>query len=94
VPNPSDVPYVKGPFHADYGLRLNIGSTTFINRHCIILDTPVADVIIGEHCLIGPRCTIVSVEHPLGESDRAAWSAGREVRIGDKVWIGAGVTVL
>lgn len=54
-------PFVKPPVNIDYGVRLHIGGSTFINRNCMIMDTPVADVVIGEGCDIGPNCTIVSV---------------------------------
>lgn len=89
-------PFVKPPIYMDYGLRVRIGSTTFINRYCMIMDTPVADVVIGEHCSIGPHCSIVSVGHPLGEVERNTKrsSTGKEVRIGDGVWIGAGVIIM
>lgn len=88
-------PFVKPPLHMDYGLRVRVGSTTFINRYCMILDTPVADVVIGERCNIGPHCAILSVGHPLGrERITKRNSNGREVRIGNGVWIGARVTIM
>lgn len=54
-------PFVKPPVHIDYGIRLYVGGSTFINRGCMIMDTPVADVVIGEGCNIGPNCTIIGV---------------------------------
>ncbi|KAL2185722.1 hypothetical protein L209DRAFT_343062 [Thermothelomyces heterothallicus CBS 203.75] len=54
-------PFVKPPVFIDYGIRLHIGGSTFINRNCMIMDTPVADVVIGEGCNIGPNCCIVGV---------------------------------
>ncbi|KAK3955214.1 hypothetical protein QBC32DRAFT_253704 [Pseudoneurospora amorphoporcata] len=89
-------PFVKPPFFVDYGLRLRVGGSTFINRGCFIMDTPVADVTIGENCNIGPHCTLVSVGHPIHpearESQRS--SIGKPITIGDGVWIGANVTIL
>ncbi|KAK1782138.1 hypothetical protein QBC45DRAFT_6415 [Copromyces sp. CBS 386.78] len=89
-------PFVKPPFFVDYGLRLRVGGSTFINRGCFIMDTPVADVTIGENCNIGPHCTLVSVGHPVHpearESQRS--SIGKPITIGDGVWIGANVTIL
>ena len=80
----------------DYGLRVRVGGSTFINRYCMIMDTPVADVVIGERCNIGPHCNIVSVGHPLGVKERTSKrsSTGREIRIEDGVWIGARVTIM
>lgn len=54
-------PFVKPPVYVDYGIRLHVGGSTFINRNCTIMDTPVADVVIGERCNIGPNCVIVGV---------------------------------
>lgn len=94
------VPYVKGPIHVDYGLRLRVAPTTFINRNCFILDTPVADIIIGEDCTLGPNVTIIGVGHPVTFEDRCelktgkAGSWGAKVEICEGVWIGAGVTIL
>jgi len=52
---------VKPPVYIDYGVRLHVGGSTFINRNCTIMDTPVADVVIGEGCNIGPNCVITGV---------------------------------
>ncbi len=54
-------PFVKPPVYIDYGVRLHVGGSTFINRNCMIMDTPVADVVIGEGCNIGANCCIVGV---------------------------------
>jgi acetyltransferase-like isoleucine patch superfamily enzyme len=54
-------PFVKPPVYIDYGIRLHVGGSTFINRNCVIMDTPVADVVIGEGCNIGANCTIIGV---------------------------------
>ena len=92
----AQTPFVKPPFFVDYGLRVRIGGSTFINRSCMIMDTPVADVTIGERCNIGPNCVIVSVGHALRAEDRAGKqsSIGKPIAIGDHVWIGANVTIL
>lgn len=89
-------PFVKPPIFMDYGLRVRIGGTTFINRYCMIMDTPVADVVIGERCNIGPHCSIISVGHPLGgvERNTKRSSMGKGIRIGDGVWIGAGAIIM
>ncbi|ROV94755.1 hypothetical protein VMCG_08859 [Cytospora schulzeri] len=94
------IPYIKTPIYIDYGLRVRIAPTTFINRNCTILDTPVADVVIGEKCSIGTGVTIISVGHPVNFDDRCEFKSGKpgswgaKVVIGDGVWIGAGVTIL
>ncbi|KAL2268006.1 hypothetical protein VTJ83DRAFT_2852 [Remersonia thermophila] len=88
-------PFVKPPVYVDYGVRLHVGGSTFINRNCTIMDTPVADVVIGERCNIGPNCVIVGVTHPVRLDERLQRnSVGQPVTIGDDVWIGANVTIL
>lgn len=88
-------PLVKAPIHMDYGLRVRVAPTAFINRGCTILDTPVADVRIGEHVNIGPNVTIISVGHSMTvDKNSKRPSCGSEVIIGDCAWIGAGATIL
>ncbi|KAK8038563.1 acetyltransferase [Apiospora rasikravindrae] len=88
-------PLVKPPIYIDYGLRVYIAATAFINRNCTILDTPVADVRIGEHCNIGPNVGIYGVGHPLTvEQNLKRKSLGSSVVIGDCVWIGGGCIIM
>lgn len=99
APRPT-IPYIKQPVYMDYGLRVQIAPTTFINRNCTFLDTPVADIVIGEQCSFGPSVTVISVGHPVKFEERCEpmtgkpGSWGARVFIGDGVWVGAGVTVL
>ncbi|KAF5008609.1 hypothetical protein FDECE_5117 [Fusarium decemcellulare] len=96
--NPSIIPsapLIKAPIHLDYGLRVYIAPTAFINRNCTILDTPVADVRIGDHVNIGPNVTIISVGHSHGVDENGKrFSNGSDVTIGDCAWIGARATIL
>jgi acetyltransferase-like isoleucine patch superfamily enzyme len=88
-------PFIKPPLFVDYGLRLHVGGSTFINRNCMIMDTPVADVVIGEGCNIGANCCIIGVTHPVRLDERLQrHSIGQPVTIGNDVWIGANVTIL
>ncbi|KAH6614423.1 trimeric LpxA-like protein [Chaetomium sp. MPI-SDFR-AT-0129] len=88
-------PFVKPPIFIDYGVRLQVGGSTFINRNCMIMDTPVADIVIGEGCNIGANCCIIGVTHPVRLDERLERnSIGQPVTIGDNVWIGANVTIL
>lgn len=99
IPRPT-FPYVKIPIYMDYGLRVYISPTTFINRNCFIMDTPVADIRIGERCQIGPNVSIIGVGHSTKYEERneletgEAGSWGAKVEIGNGVWIGANSTIL
>jgi len=90
-----DAPLVKPPIYMDYGLRVDIDSTTFINRGCTILDTPVGRIKIGKHCNIGPNVSIYAVDHSRGLDDKGKrYSTGHDVTIGDYVWIGGGTIIM
>ncbi|EPE07929.1 maltose o-acetyltransferase [Ophiostoma piceae UAMH 11346] len=73
-------PFVKTPIRMDYGLRVKIGASTFINYGCSILDTPVADVTIGENSADGTAQPLTSY--------------GVAVTVGNNVWVGAGAIIL
>lgn len=79
------------PFHTDCGQNTTIGRNTFINMGCSFQDW--GGITIGQGCLIGHNCTICTVNHskdPLRRGDMTC----APVRIGNKVWIGANVTIL
>lgn len=80
---------VVAPFHCDYGCHIRIGTGTFLNFGCVILDC--SWVTIGERVQIGPSVQIYGAAHPL-EADRRATGIefARPVTIGDDVWIGGG----
>ncbi len=84
---------VVPPLRIDYGQYTHVGADTFLNYDCVLLD--VVEVRIGERCQLGPRVQILTATHPLDPAQRAGgWEAGRPVRIGDDVWIGAGAIIL
>ncbi|KAF4309593.1 hypothetical protein GTA08_BOTSDO02537 [Botryosphaeria dothidea] len=91
-------PYVKPPVYIDYGTKLLVGASTFINRNFTVCDTPVLPVRIGERCLIGPNTSIYAVGHPLDYRERAgplgAPSLASSVTIEDDCWIGGNVIIM
>ncbi len=79
--------YIEPPFRCDYGRNISIGENFYANFDCIILD--VAKVTIGKNCLLGPRVCIYTPVHPIDAAVRnSGLEMGREVKIGDNVWIG------
>ena len=57
-----------------------------------ILD--VAKVKIGDNCLFGPHVSIFTAGHPIYPSTRnSGYEYGKEIIIGDNVWIGGGAIV-
>lgn len=79
------------PFYTDCGKNLKIGKRVFINCCCKFQDQ--AGITIGDDVLIGHGCTIATLNHETDAEKRGNLLLGR-VQIGDKVWIGANVTIL
>ncbi|MBQ8538571.1 MAG: sugar O-acetyltransferase [Ruminococcus sp.] len=87
-----DYSFIKQPFHCDYGKFIEIGTGSFLNYDCIILDA--CKVKIGDHVLIGPRTCIYSATHPVDAVVRTAgYDISRPVTICDNVWLGGNVVV-
>lgn len=84
--------YVQPPFRCDYGTYISIGSGTFVNYDCVLLD--VAPITIGTGCQLGPKVQLLTPTHPTDpEERRLGWEAGEPISIGDNVWLGGGVIV-
>lgn len=72
--------------------NLTVGTGTFVNTGCFF--ELVGEVSIGRDCQLGMQTMVVTSHHestPTGISRRPV---GRAVRIGDRVWTGARVTIL
>jgi maltose O-acetyltransferase len=84
---------VRAPFFCDYGFNIFIGSRVFLNFNCVLLD--VGTIHIGDHTQIGPAVQIYAADHPRdAPTRRACLELGRQVRIGNAVWIGGGAIIL
>jgi maltose O-acetyltransferase len=80
-------------FVCDYGFNIAIGARSFVNYDAVMLD--VCAIEIGADVQIAPRVQLLTADHPLEAAPRRAGvESGRPVRIGDGVWLGAGVIVL
>ena len=96
--------WIEPPFFCDYGVHVHIGPTTFVNANCVFLDS--AEIRIGEDGLLGPGVQLLTAHHPLRAAERLVAGRGRDdarspyrtqaapIRIGDRVWLGAGAIVL
>jgi acetyltransferase-like isoleucine patch superfamily enzyme len=79
------------PFHSEFGKNLTLGRDVFINIGCRFQDT--GGITIGDGSLIGHGSTLTTLNHGV-DPDRRADMIPAPVRIGRKVWLGAGVTVV
>ena len=69
-----------------------MGKNFFANYNCTILD--VAKVAIGDNCFMAPNVAIYTADHLIYPDVRSAlWEYGKEVTIGDNVWIGGNTVI-
>ena len=79
-------------FRCDYGSHISIGSGTFVNYDCVMLD--VAPIRIGAACQIATRVQLLAATHPVDpQPRREGWENGLPITLGDNVWLGGGVIV-
>ena len=74
--------------------KIKISANTYINRNTII--DAIALIKIGRDCAIGPNCYLTDHDHglKLGLSPLQQPMIARQTIIGDRVWLGANVTIL
>lgn len=85
-------PDVEPPLHIDYGSNIFAGDRLYLNFGCIILDC--AEVTFGDNVFLAPRVQILAATHPIEAAERIKGpELARPVRIGNNVWLGAGVIV-
>lgn len=83
---------IEAPFHCDYGINIEIGDNFYANYNCTILD--VAKVHIGNNVMFAPNVAIYTAGHPLHwQSRNSGYEYGREIVIGDNVWLGGNTVV-
>lgn len=83
----SENAFINPPFYCDYGTHIEVGKNFFANYNCTILD--VAKVKIGDNCQLAPNVAIYTAGHPIHPVSRnSLYEYGKEITIGDNVWIG------
>ena len=84
--------YIEQPFRCDYGSNIEVGENFYANYNLTVLD--VARVRIGKNVMFGPNVSIYTAGHPIHPDSRnSGYEYGREVTIGDNVWLGGNVVV-
>ena len=75
-------------------VKIRIGASTYINRRTFL--DAAESIVIGQDCAIGPDCYITDHDHgqDLMLPPLAQPVISKPTRIGDRVWLGAKVTVL
>ena len=86
--------YIIPPIYANCGLsNVHVGKNVVINFNCSFVDD--GEIFIGDYCMIGPNCNIITANHPISPKLRkAGLQYNKPVRLENNVWLGANVTVL
>lgn len=88
----SEGAFINPPFYCDYGSHIEVGKNFFANYNCTIID--VAKVKIGDNCQMAPNVAIYTAGHPVHPASRnSAYEYGKEIVIGDNVWIGGNTVI-
>ena len=88
----SEGAFVNPPFYYDSGSHIEVGKNFFANYNCTLLD--VAKIKIGDNCQMAPNVAIYTAGHPIHPVSRnSAYEYGKEVTIGDNVWLGGNTVV-
>ena len=83
---------IHPPFYCDYGYNIEVGENFFANYNCILLD--VNKIIIGNNVMLAPGVIITTAGHPVHPEPRNSGKEyGKEIRIGNNVWIGANAII-
>ena len=79
-------------FRCEFGYNISIGNNFYANFDCVMLDG--GGIEIGDNVLLGPRVGIYTSNHATDAWERINGACyAKPVKIGDNVWIGAGVHI-
>jgi len=85
--------FLNPPFYCDYGSNIEVGKNCFINYNCTFLDN--GKIRLGDNCLLAPNVSIYTAGHTLHpDARRMGYEYGRDVTVGDDVWIGGNTVIL
>lgn len=83
---------VEHNFHCDLGFNIHVGDNFYAGYNCTILD--MAEVRIGDNCLIAPNVGLYTAGHNIHPVDRHKSGYAHPITIGDNVWIGGHSVVI
>ncbi len=79
------------PFYTDCGINITEGKNVYIGSCCNFQDQ--GGVIIGDGVLVGHGTTFATLNHCFEPENRSSMIP-KPIVVGDRVWIGANVTIL
>ena len=83
---------IEHNFHCDLGYNIHVGKNFYAGFNCTILD--MAEVRIGDNCLVGPDVGIYTAGHNISPTDRHNTGHAKPITIGNNVWIGGHCSIL
>ena len=84
--------FIEPTFKCDYGYNIKVGDNFYANFDCIMLNG--GGIEIGDNVLFGPRVGIYTSNHAMDAWERTHGACyAKPVRIGNNVWVGAGVHI-
>lgn len=84
--------YFEPTFRCEFGFNIQVGDNFYGNFDCVMLDG--GGIEIGNDVLFGPRVGIYTSNHAIDSTERALGGCyAKPVRIGNRVWVGAGVHI-
>ena len=85
--------YIEPDFWCDYGWNIKVGENFYANHGLVILDG--GGVTFGDNVFIAPSCGFHTAGHPIDyERRNKGLEYAYPIKVGDNVWIGAGVQVM
>lgn len=85
-------PSIEHNFHCDLGYNIHVGDHFYAGYNCTILD--MAEVRIGDNCMIGPNVGLYTAGHSIEPKDRNKSGYAIPITIGNDVWIGGSSVIL
>lgn len=85
-------PSIEDNFHCDLGYNIHVGDNFYAGFNCVMLD--MAEIRIGNDCLIGPNVGIYTAGHQLSSSKRNTDGYAIPITIGNNVWVGGSSIIL
>ncbi len=79
------------PFYADYGHNIKLGKNVWVQQGCTFFDR--GGIEIGDDVFIAPKVNLVTLNHVFNPYERST-TVAKPIKIGNRVWIGIGATVL
>lgn len=83
---------IEHNFHCDFGFNIHVGNNFYAGYNCTILD--MAEVKIGDNCLIAPNVGIYTAGHNIHPADRHKTGFAKPITIGNNVWIGGHCVII